>query len=73
MTGPTTYHNKFDLVHQRLGLAGAAGGAGDKAIARVIEQVKPGGYVQLVEAEMTIDEDDGPAAKDFLAVMKGVF
>lgn len=73
---PAELHGTFDLVHQRLGLAGSAAGGPDgipTAIARLIQLVKPGGYIQLFEAENIIDDDDGPAMHEFIEVIKTVF
>ena len=35
--------------------------------------MKPGGWVQFVEAEHTCDEDDGLAMRQFLKLMKAIF
>ncbi|RMZ66221.1 Demethylmenaquinone methyltransferase [Pyrenophora seminiperda CCB06] len=54
---PTSDKNSFHLVHQRLGLY-ATGEQLPKAVAGLIDLVKPGGYIQLVDADLT-----GPEAQ----------
>ena len=69
---PTEWRNSFDLVHQRLVLAGA-GLAQSTAIMHLGELVKPGGWMQLIEGENVPDPRDGPAMHHFIAIMKDVF
>lgn len=59
-------------MHQRLALVGT-GAAVQTAVARLAELVRPGGWIQLIEAENVIDENDGPAMHDFLKLMKDIF
>jgi hypothetical protein len=60
---PESYKNSFDLVHQRLGLF-ATGEQLSKAVAGLIDLVKPGGYIQLVDSDLTGPEahPDSPMA-----------
>lgn len=51
-------HNRYDLVHQRLTLLGA-GSCVRQAVKNVFALVKPGGWMQLVEAEQ-VGPDSGP-------------
>ncbi|MCJ1352293.1 MAG: hypothetical protein MMC33_002277 [Icmadophila ericetorum] len=69
---PATWHNYFDIVHQRLTLVGA-GQHGQAVVSNLAELVKPGGWIQLIEGENMIDEKDGPAMHDFLKLMKDTF
>ncbi|MCJ1380210.1 hypothetical protein MMC17_003313 [Xylographa soralifera] len=69
---PKEWHSSFDIVHQRLALVGA-GPAAQTAVAHLTELVKPGGWIQLIEAENVIGKEDGPAMHDFLKLMKDVF
>ncbi|MCJ1434632.1 hypothetical protein MMC27_004001 [Xylographa pallens] len=50
-----------------------AGLAAKIAVAHLTELVRPGGWIQLIEAENLIGEEDGPAMHDFLKLMKDVF
>ncbi|KAF1949861.1 hypothetical protein CC80DRAFT_510211 [Byssothecium circinans] len=73
---PVDSNNTFDLVHQRLALLGA--GPNPKAVVhRLASLVKPGGWIQLMEATMHFSSDivnptDTPAYCDLLKLMKGV-
>ncbi|KAI3316494.1 S-adenosyl-L-methionine-dependent methyltransferase [Xylariaceae sp. AK1471] len=69
---PVELHNSFDLVHQRLVMAGA-GPHGDKVIAELVNTVAPGGWIQLIETVTYVGDDDGPALKQFLALLKEMF
>ena len=69
---PEKWHSFFDIVHQRLALVGAGPGA-RTALGRLLELLKPGGWIQLIEADNRVDERDGPAMHDFLELMKHVF
>lgn len=69
---PVSWRNSFDLVHQRLVLAGAGPATAD-AVARLLELVRPGGWIQLIEAEGVVGADDGPAMHHFLALINEVF
>ncbi|KAL9084053.1 MAG: hypothetical protein Q9165_008254 [Trypethelium subeluteriae] len=69
---PQDWRNSFNLVHQRLTLGGAAANTRD-AVERLLDLVKPGGWVQLIEAEQTVGTDDGPAMHQFLDLMKEIF
>ncbi|KAI3326348.1 S-adenosyl-L-methionine-dependent methyltransferase [Xylariaceae sp. AK1471] len=66
---PEAWSNSFDLVHQRLVLAGA-GSQIANVVNRLLETVAPGGWVQLTEAAQEVGENDGTAMKDFLALVK---
>lgn len=69
---PEDWKNSFDFVHQRLTLVGA-GPATKDAVTRLLALVKPGGWVQLIEAEQIVGKNDGPAMHQFLNVMVEVF
>jgi SAM-dependent methyltransferase len=60
---PDADKSSFDLVHQRMGLF-AAGAELDTAVAGLIDLVKPGGWIQLVDADLTGPEaaPDSPMA-----------
>jgi hypothetical protein len=70
---PTSWHSSFDLVHQRLTLPGAGTFPLSQVVRNLVELVKPGGWIQLVEAEQIIAEDDGPVMKGFLNLIRSVF
>ncbi|KAI1451322.1 S-adenosyl-L-methionine-dependent methyltransferase [Annulohypoxylon moriforme] len=65
-------HGTFDLVHQRLTLPGAA----PTPLAQVVQQLfallKPGGWIQLVEAEQ-LGPESGPVFGEFLELVRGLF
>jgi hypothetical protein len=69
---PTTWHNTFSLVHQRLVLAGS-GANGQGVVHALCELVKPGGWIQLLEADNEMANDDGPAHKQFVALLIEIF
>jgi hypothetical protein len=60
---PETDRNAFDLVHQRMGLF-ATGNQLYTAITGLVSLVKPGGWLQLVDADLTGPEaeKDSPMA-----------
>ena len=63
---PTEWKEHFDLVHQRLGLVAA----GDEqatlsAVRNLVELVKPGGWIQIVEFHDWTADDDSQAWKDY--------
>jgi hypothetical protein len=69
---PAEEHAKYDIVHQRLSLPGAAPCQLAVAIKNLFALVKPGGYTQLVEAEQ-IGPHSGPVFEQFLDLVKLVF
>lgn len=48
----------FDLVHQRLGLFAATGDLLQTVVTGLIDLVKPGGWIQVIDADLT-----GPEAE----------
>ncbi|KAJ4288093.1 hypothetical protein N0V90_012110 [Kalmusia sp. IMI 367209] len=73
---PEELKGTFDLVHQRLALLGA-GPNPQPVVHGLCELVKPGGWVQLIEAAMVFPEDtvnpeSTPVYCDMLKVMKAV-
>ncbi|KAH8585286.1 hypothetical protein B0O99DRAFT_647316 [Bisporella sp. PMI_857] len=69
---PENELSTFDLVHQRLSLPGAAPYPLSQAVRNLFQLVKPGGWIQLIEAEQ-IAPDSGPVFLEFLDLVKGVF
>ncbi|KAJ8069780.1 hypothetical protein OCU04_000196 [Sclerotinia nivalis] len=69
---PLATHASFDLVHQRLSLPGAAPHSLPQAVRNLFELVKPGGWIQLVEAEQ-IAPNSGPVFLEFLELVRQVF
>lgn len=65
---PSDWENRFDLVHQRLVLVGSRGDP-RPFVNRLSELVKPGGWIQMIEADQLIGEHDGPAMNQFMALM----
>ncbi|KAI4858862.1 hypothetical protein F4820DRAFT_196154 [Hypoxylon rubiginosum] len=69
---PEDWNSRFDLVHQRFVLV--AGGPKQKEVLESLgELVKPGGWIQLIEATNVIPETCGPVMHSFVKVMNGVF
>jgi hypothetical protein len=70
---PSSDLNTFDLVHQRLGLFGLTSQQLPIAIAGLISVVKPGGWIQLVDADLTGPEaqPDSPMA-GFVKLIKAL-
>jgi hypothetical protein len=59
-------------VHQRLALVG--GGPNQQQILGTLAQlVKPGGWIQLIEATNQLPDESGPAFCNFMTVMKALF
>lgn len=70
---PAELHSTFDLVHQRLTLPGAAPACPlPQAIRQLFRLVKPGGWIQLVEAEQE-GPGSGPVFHEFLGLVRGLF
>jgi len=69
---PVEWKDSFDFVHQRLGLAGA-GPSAQQIVNNLAALVKPGGWIQLIEATNNLPEENGPAMHNFVTVMKSVF
>ncbi|OCL14893.1 hypothetical protein AOQ84DRAFT_370870 [Glonium stellatum] len=69
---PESEHCTFDLVHQRLSLPGAAPATLSTAVQNLFDLVKPGGWIQLVEAEQ-IGPNSGPVFAQFLDLVRAVF
>ena len=65
---PEEWKGSFDLVRQHLCLSSAGPRQAD-VVFRLGELVKPGGWIQLLEPENVIAEDDGPAHKQWLAML----
>jgi hypothetical protein len=65
---PDSWLGTFDLVHQRFVLA-ATGAKGREAVRGLCSLVKPGGWIQLVEMQSAVGEDDGPAVHQFIGLV----
>lgn len=70
---PDALKGSFDLVHQRLGLAGSHPMKPGDVIANLAGLVKPGGWLQLVELDSFTSPATGPALTDVLRLMKEMF
>ncbi|CAI6334301.1 unnamed protein product [Periconia digitata] len=66
---PADQMKSFDYVHQRLTLAGAGQTPVKDCVARLAELVKPGGWVELVEAVFDRENSNGPALQRFETMM----
>jgi hypothetical protein len=68
---PTSMVGSLDLVHQRTALPAANQSQVQATISRFIGLLKPGGYIQFVEADHSIAK--GPAMADFFRLVSDVF
>jgi hypothetical protein len=68
---PAPIVGTLDLVHQRLALPAANKSQVQATISRFIGLLKPGGYIQFVEADHSIAK--GPAMTDFFRLLSDVF
>jgi hypothetical protein len=66
---PEDLKNSFDYVHQRLTLAGAGQEPVQECVARLVGLLKPGGWVELVEAIFEDNTSKGPAVRMFETMM----
>lgn len=70
---PLEWTARFDLVHQRLGLT-SSGARSKEIVAAMCKLVKPGGWIQLEEAVMTMDDKEaGPAWHGKMQLIRDVF
>jgi hypothetical protein len=69
---PEPWKGSFDLVHQRLDLS-AAGSRPQAVVNSLLELVKPGGWVQIVDAEYICADDDGPVTHQVMALLREIF
>ncbi|KAK2808487.1 hypothetical protein FQN50_004695 [Emmonsiellopsis sp. PD_5] len=69
---PVEWHNSYHLVHQRFGLA-AAGPHGRTTLHSLTELVKPGSWIQLVEATNVDFESNRPVVHLLTQLVRDVF
>ncbi|RYP49412.1 hypothetical protein DL768_004885 [Monosporascus sp. mg162] len=69
---PTEWEGQFDFVHQRLVLVGA-GPKQKEALQSLGGLVKPGGWIQVIEATNKLPEGCGPVMHAFVELMNAVF
>lgn len=67
---PQSWSATFDYVHQRLTLAGAGGEPVVDCVRRLVQLLRPGGWIELVEAVFTEESSNGPAMRHFEAMMR---
>jgi hypothetical protein len=68
---PTNWNNSFDLVHQRFALPAAGRDGVKTALTNLVGLVKPGGWIQFVEADHSVFT--GPAMGELFELVKDVF
>ncbi|KAJ5149741.1 hypothetical protein N7448_001319 [Penicillium atrosanguineum] len=66
---PEDWLQSFDLVHQRLTLFGL-GTKSKECVLSLMDIVKPGGWIQLVETENSSHEPNGPMVKRLGGLIK---
>ncbi|CAJ2504435.1 Uu.00g118290.m01.CDS01 [Anthostomella pinea] len=69
---PGDWEGRFDFVHQRLVLV-AAGANQENALKSLGRLVRPGGWIQVMEATNELPESCGPEMRKFVGVMNSVF
>ena len=70
---PEHMRDSFDLVHQRLALPGCGQFPMRKAVDALIGLVKPGGWIQLIEADHSGPASEGQAMKESFKLIKELF
>ena len=70
---PEQMRESFDLVHQRLALPGCGQFPMRKAVDALIDLVKPGGWIQLIEADHSGPSSEGLAMKHSFKLIKELF
>ena len=68
---PAEWKESFDLVHQRLALM-AIGAPASQMVQHLAALVKPGGWIQLIEATNELPENTKPALQNFVHVLQGI-
>lgn len=66
---PQEWLENFDLVNQRLTLWNAGSRVAD-AVTFLTQLVKPGGWVLLIEVELSMNDDNGPFMQDYVHFMR---
>ena len=69
---PSDWNGTFDVVHQKLGLAGAGQTPLKTVISNMVGLLKPGGWMELAEMSTVPPEGTGPATHDFLTIMQTI-
>ncbi|KAF4626874.1 hypothetical protein G7Y89_g11279 [Cudoniella acicularis] len=70
---PAELQGTFDLVHSRLALPGAGTNPPRDVVQRLVDLVKPGGFIQQIEMVFTQWPKLGPAMKDLHQASVDVF
>lgn len=70
---PDALKGSFDLVHQRLVLAGSHPMKVADVIAKLVGLVKPGGWLELMELDIFTPAATGPALTDMYRLMREMF
>lgn len=70
---PSDWKNSFDLIHQRFVMAGAAPKTPMSVIENFTELLKPGGWMQLIEMNMTEIPENGPMLKQLMRMLNEMF
>ncbi|KAL8896245.1 MAG: hypothetical protein Q9207_007798 [Kuettlingeria erythrocarpa] len=70
---PQAWHASFDLINQRLALPGCGAYPMPLAVRSLVSLLKPGGWIQLVEADHSGPASDGVAMRDAFRLIKELF
>jgi len=70
---PLDWKNSFDLVHSRFSLAGAGPRPIQEIVTAEVELVKPGGWIQIMELQLSDYSGCGPAMQKGYKLIGNVF
>lgn len=70
---PESWKETFDLVHQRTVLVNARKMPIRDVVAEMVNLIKPGGWIQLMEGDFETVQENGPAMQEFLELGKWFF
>src|ERR1700722_6058776 len=70
---PSDWHNSFDFVHQRFGLGASGTCPVQDVVTNLAGLVKPGGWIELVEADVDRTQGAGPVLTEFIQLLREIF
>jgi gliotoxin biosynthesis N-methyltransferase len=70
---PSDWHNSFDLVHLRFCLGASGTYPVQDVVTSLTGLVKPGGWMELVEADVDMTQDAGPALTEYIQLLREIF
>ncbi|KAI1653950.1 S-adenosyl-L-methionine-dependent methyltransferase [Daldinia decipiens] len=70
---PREWASSFDYVHQRLTLVGAGQTPVKDCVAKLVNLIKAGGWIELIEADFTGESPNGPAMQKYETLLRTFF